>query len=185
MSSVEKTPRLSISHVVAVIAATLIVAGAFMPLVRVPIFEDDTFFSLSPVGTGGLFVLALVAVHCAFFRRYDRLLLIGALSLAAVVYMFVRVQAEQEGVANDLTTHMANTPLKSLGLDLVFSSQLGYGWYVMASGGTLLLGVALLAPRLIMNMKKKEEGWVTVRPVSSADRAEQPDTKTERAPDPS
>ncbi len=181
----EEGQPFSISLIVVLVAAVLIVVGAFMPLVRVQIFQDDTFFSLNPVGAGVLFALALIAIHCAFVRRYNRLLLVGSLSFATLVYMFIRVQAEREGFANDLSTHMANTPLRSLGLDLVFSSRLGYGWYLMMCGGTLFLGVALLAPRLRMNTKKKEEGRVMAQPESSADRAGQPDTETERAPDPS
>jgi hypothetical protein len=141
-------------QIITVIAGLMMTIGAFVPIIGVPIFKDDSYFDLSPSGAMIIISLAGLSVLVALTKRFWGLYITGILALALVIYTFFSIQERKSTIQADIRDHVANNPLKSLSAKIVGATSLRYGFNLMFLGSGILVAIPLVSSR-IARVKKK------------------------------
>lgn len=123
--------------------AALLVLGAFMPIVSLPIIGSLNYLNN---GQGdGIFVilLAIVAVALTLSGNYKFVWIPGAISAALILFTLIRLmQVVSEARAN-LESELAGNPFAGLAEGLLNTVQLQWGWVVLALGSILVIATSL------------------------------------------
>lgn len=127
----------------AVVGATLMIAGAFAPLVSVPMFG-----SINYVGDGShdgivIIALALLSVALAFWGRIRGLIITGGLSVLLMATSFYRLSSGLHALKETTRTELAGNPFAGLARAAVSTVQLQWGWVPLIAGAALLIAAGL------------------------------------------
>lgn len=110
----------------------LLVVGIFMPMVRMPVMGEMSYFEIAPEAGTVLIVLAAISLVLVNLRRYRFLWLTGVASLAVTAFSLLRSSAGSKGGLAQSLTDMASR-----------SARLEWGLAVMAIGALLMLAAAV------------------------------------------
>lgn len=132
---------------IVLIGAILMMVGAFVPILGVPIFHDQSLMDLRPNVAWTVIGLAALAILLTLTRRLRWLYLPGLIAVALIAYTPLAMQQQKDAIQSDIKTHVASMP-GGLAGRFVGATDLKYGWTLMMLGAVLVLAVPFLGPRL-------------------------------------
>lgn len=135
--------------------AGMMIAGAWMPLLGMKIFHDESFLDLSATGATILIALAVASALLAIFRKWSGLYLTGLLALVLLFYTVGEIQNKKSSMDTEFRESIADGPLRSTMRGLVSATHVRYGFFVMASGAVTVILVPLLWGRVIFRRGTK------------------------------
>lgn len=144
-----------IRQLIVLIGAGMMIAGAWMPLLGMKIFHDESFFDLSATGAGILIALAVASALLAIFRKWSGLYLAGLLALVLLFYTVGEIQNKKSSMDAEFRESFADGPLRSTMRGLVSATRVRYGFFVMAGGAVTVILVPLLWGRVIFRKGTK------------------------------
>lgn len=133
----------------------LMVLGAFLPLVSLPIVGSVNYFN-NGQGDGVFIVLLAVITAALAFTKVAKFAWIpAALAGALIVFTVVNLVSRISSAQSELSNSLAGNPFAGLAEGLMGSVQIQFGWVVM------LVGVGLSTFGSFFNEKPKMSGEVT------------------------
>jgi len=142
---------------IGLIGSGLLIVGAFLPVVSVPILGAQTLFQNGEGDGSVILVLAVVSVVLVILERMRGLFITGGLSLLLLVVSFFTLRSRISDIKNQLSIELEDNPFKELaqtGVDLV---QAQYGWGVLLMGTILLIVAAYLGVGGYISMARPQD----------------------------
>lgn len=110
--------------------AALLGIGAFCPLISIPIIGSVNYF-MNGHGDGTIILVLAAAIGiAAFVGRYQFAAIGGVISLAMILYTFLRIRSSM----SDMATEMGDNPFAALAQA---SIQMQWGWAILVLGAGL------------------------------------------------
>lgn len=127
--------------------ATLLLIGAFLPLVSLPLVGEINYVH-NGRGDGILIVaLAVIAAAEVAYDRYIWVAITGALASGLMIFTYVNLQSRLADTQEQVAQELSGNPFRGMADTMVQSIQLEWGWAV------LILGVVCLFASAIMYAK--------------------------------
>lgn len=138
----------------ALVGATLLIIGAFCPLVRFPIVGDINYFH-NGMGDGVLIViLAVATAGIALADRVKWASITGGAALLVMIMSFLGFHTKITELKNNLEIELADNPFKEFADVAINSVQMQWGWAVLLLGAMLTIYAgwsAARAPKINMS----------------------------------
>lgn len=145
------------SQVLGLLGGTLLVLGAFLPVISVPIMGSITYFNN---GQGdGIIVAALgiLTAGLSFANKFRALFLTGAASLAVIGYSFSNVILKLNDARAKMEDSLQGNPFSGLAEGIMNSIQIQFGWVVLILGVVVTLSSAITSLGKIVQKKENAE----------------------------
>jgi hypothetical protein len=144
-----------VRRALALVGATFIAVGVFMPILGIPVFRDQSIMQLRPNAGWILLGLAAVTLLIVLTKRIALLYVPGILAVVLLSYTLIAMQGRRDQIQSDIKTNVANTPVRGLVHGFVGSASLRFGWPLMMLGAVTIVAVPLVGSR--MQRRRREE----------------------------
>jgi len=132
--------------------AALLVIGAFLPVLSLPIAGSINYFSNGHGDGTIVIVLALGAAVTGFLRASWFPALLGLIAAYVIGYDFFNAIRHISEMKTGMTADLKGNPFAGLATAMAESVQLQWGWAVLALGALILMASALIADAPARNL---------------------------------
>ena len=129
----------SLSQILGIIGAIILIVGVFAPLINMPIIGSINYFHN---GKGdGIFVLALgiISLVLVLVKQYKWLWITGLGSLGLLAFTFFQFQTRISQMKAEMEINLAGNPFRGLADAAMQSVQIQWGFALLAVGAVLLI----------------------------------------------
>lgn len=136
------------SQLIGYISAGILLLGAFLPMMSLPIVGSISYFNN---GRGdGIFIIILAIISAVLSNRmkFKYLLGTGGISLLMLSYVLYTVHTALSEMKDSMSNELAGNPFAGLAEMAVNSIQLQWGWFVMVIGAVGIVSSAVIALNL-------------------------------------
>ena len=142
LAASEKSVR--VKQLLAILGASLLFVGVFLPIVSLPIFGSLNYFHNGEGDGTIILVLAVVSSILAATRRFRGLLVTGLCSVGLLLFTLVNFMIRMSELRGQMQAQLAGNPFSELA-DLAMNSvQMQWGWAVLMLGGVLIVVAAAM-----------------------------------------
>ena len=128
----------------AILGASLLFVGVFLPIVSLPIIGSLNYFHNGQGDGTIILLLAVVSVILAAIRRFRGLLITGLCAVGLLLFTLANFIIRISEMRGQLQAQLADNPFRGLA-DLAMNSvQLQWGWAVLMLGGVLIVAAAAM-----------------------------------------
>lgn len=130
---------ISKQQLILLVGAILLLIGAFLPVLSVPIMGSITLFNNGR--SDGLIIvgLAVVAIALTVLNKINIIRIVAIASLAIVFFDLYRVYTKISNAKIEISEKLANNPFGNAASAMMDTIQLQYGWVVLIIGCLILL----------------------------------------------
>jgi len=126
------------------IGAATLAFGVFAPFVSVPFLGSTNYFQ-NGKGDGTLVLaLAVLAFVFVLINAYKWLWVMGAASLAVLLFTFVNFQTKMSSMKADMARELAGNPFGEIANAALQSVQLQWGWPLLVIGSCFLIASSVI-----------------------------------------
>ena len=131
----------------ALIGASMLFIGAFLPIVSLPIVGQMNYFQNGRGDGVVIVVLAAIIAGCAATERVRIVLWPGLASLAVLAWTFIRLQNAIGEMREKMDAELAGNPFRGLAEAAMGAVQLQWGWAVLFIASLLVVIAGVRARR--------------------------------------
>ena len=121
------------------IGSSLLFLGVFTPIISYPVIGSMNAFQHTQWNGPIILILAVISLFLSLTGRYNRLWVIGFLSLGVVALTFLSIQFKLLALQEKMAMRLAGNPLRGLADKAVPSVQIRWGWALLVAGALLLI----------------------------------------------
>lgn len=119
---------------IALVGASLLFVGAFMPIISMPIVGSLNYFQNGNGDGVAIVLMAIATTALAMTGRTKHVLWTGLASLAMLAFTFINFQSKMGEVRANMESELADNPFRGLAEAAVGSVQLQWGWAILVLG---------------------------------------------------
>jgi hypothetical protein len=135
-------------QILAILGASLLFAGVFLPIVSVPIVGSLNYFHNGQGDGTIVLALAVITTILAVTRRFRGLWVTGLCSVGLLLFDLINFTIRMSRLRAQMQAQLAGNPFKGLAEIAMNSVQLQWGWAVLVLGGAMIVvAAALRGPR--------------------------------------
>ncbi|AYO54201.1 hypothetical protein [Acinetobacter wuhouensis] len=130
---------ISKQQLIAFFGAILLLIGAFLPVLSVPIVGSISLFNNGKSDGLIIVVLAGIAIVLAIINQIKAIRFVAMVSLIVVLFDLYKVYSKISDAKREMSEKLAGNPFGGMANAMMDTIQLQYGWVVLILGCLILL----------------------------------------------